>query len=109
MTIWDLKEGQTFKNGETCIKKIKFYINYNKDNIKGKLFYPDMKEIPRELAEQLNNYNNTTIEKFKTVEIDVNELKNGYQIEYDIYFTSVKNSAGISICNSVRKFILGWT
>jgi hypothetical protein len=109
MTIFDLKEGMEFKDGATCIKKIKFYVQYNKDNIKGKLFYPDIKEITKELALKINKYNNLNIHELETTEIDINDLKNGYQISYNIYFTSYKNSDAISTCDLVFKFLRDWT
>lgn len=109
MTIFDLKEGMEFKEGNTCITKIRFYLNYNKANLKGGLFYPDVKEISEDLAKQINSYNNLTITELETTEIDVNDLKNGYKISYSIYFKSYKGSDGISVCNSVFEFLRDWT
>ena len=99
MNIFDLKEGMEFKDGEVKIQKIQHYVRYGRFEIK---------EISEKLAKEISTKNLSNILDVKTDEIDINLLKDNYKLEYSIYFSSVKNSMGTSVCNDINLFQKCW-
>lgn len=100
MNVFNLEPGMEFKNGETKITCIKHYVKLNKY---------DVKEISKELALSLNNSNCLNVVDIKTEEIDVEVLTKGYQTCFSIYFSSVKGSLEVIICDNLERFINAWT
>lgn len=99
MNIFDLKEGMEFKDGEVKIQKIQHYVRYDRFEIK---------EISGKLAKEISTRNLSNILDVKTDEIDINLLKDNYKLEYSIYFTNVKDSNRVAICNDINLFEKSW-
>ena len=99
MNIFDLEEGMEFKDGEVKLQKIQHYVRYGRF---------EMKEISEKLAKEISTKNLSNILDVKTDEIDINLLKDNYKLEYSIYFTNVKDSSRVAICNDVNLFEKGW-